>query len=150
LRWSGNPEFEHEQFRQFNPLQLLNITKDHKDISFYSFQRDNDLVDLSSYENITDLSNKLIDWETTFSYLDDMDLVITSCTSIAHASAALGKETWVITPILSYYIWALPGEKSPWYDTVTLYRQPEYKNWNPLFDNINRDLKIKFKKEEGN
>jgi len=131
LRWSGNPEFEHQQFRKFDPDLLLNITKDNPDISFYSFQKDLDLKDLREHTNVEDLSNLLSNWEYTLSFLNDMDLVITSCTSIAHAAAALGKETWVITPILPYYIWALPGNKSPWYD----------KNWNPLFDNINEDLK---------
>lgn len=141
IRWSGNPEFEHEQFRKFDPFDLINITNDFDDVSFYSFQRDQDMVDLSKHKNIMDLSGLLSNWESTLSFLNDMDLNITSCTSIAHASAALGKETWVITPILPYYIWALPGDKSPWYDSVTLYRQPKYQEWNPLFDNIKKDLK---------
>jgi len=144
LRWSGNPQFEHQQFRKFDPLDLLNITKECEDISFYSFQRDIDMMDLSEFKNIVDLSTFLTDWESTLTFINDMDLVITSCTSIAHASAALGKETWVITPVLPYYIWALPGNKSFWYDSVTLYRQPDYKNWFPLFDNIKKDLKTKF------
>jgi hypothetical protein len=75
--------------------------------------------------------------------MDAMDLVITSCTSIAHAAAALGKPTWVIVPILPYYIWALPGNKSPWYDSVTLFRQEVYKEWQQTFAKLDLDPNLR-------
>ena len=144
IRWSGNPSFEHEQYRKFDTFDFLDITKNFPNISFYSFQRDIDLVDLSIYKNVTDLAKLLCTWEDTLSYLNEMDLVITSCTSIAHASAALGKETWVIVPILSYYIWAYPGDKSYWYDSIKIFRQSSYNDWSNIFENIQNNLKLKF------
>jgi len=141
IRWSGNPQFEHEQFRRFDPHSLLNMSNEFPEFSFYSFQKDDNLIDLKNYQNVVDLNNLMIDWDTTLSYLNEMDLVITSCTSIAHASAALGKPTWVITPILSYYIWALDGKKSPWYNSVNLYRQNKFQDWSNVFIEIKNDLK---------
>lgn len=135
--WSGNPNFEHEQHRKFQPEQLINIHK-FPNTQIYSFQRDTDLQELP--ENVIDLKNFLLGWEDTLQLLSSMDLVISSCTSIAHASAALGIETWIIVPILPYYIWALPGNKSPWYESVTLYRQSKYNNWNEIFDQLYSDL----------
>jgi hypothetical protein len=136
--WSGNPEFEHEQHRRFPPEKLIDIYKI-PGIKVYSFQRDTNLRELP--EEVYDLKNFLLGWEETLQFLDSMDLVISSCTSVAHAAAALGKETWVITPILPYYIWALPGNKSPWYDAVTLYRQIRYSGWEETFENLYFDLK---------
>jgi hypothetical protein len=53
----------------------------------------------------------------------------------------MGKDTWVIPPILPYYIWALPQNTSPWYKNVKLYRQTEYGNWDDPFEKIKTDLK---------
>jgi hypothetical protein len=74
-----------------------------------------------------------------------MDLVITSCTSVAHMSAALGVETWVVVPILPYYMWSVPGEKSAWYDSVTLFRQEKYGDWTAPFAKISKRLEERTK-----
>ncbi len=126
IRWSGNPKFEHEQHRRFPP-ELLFELRHIPGIELYSLQRDNDLRDLPP--GIVDLQFLLNSWEDTAAAIANLDLVITSCTAVAHLAAAMGKETWVILPILPYYVWALPGESSPWYDTVRLFRQEVYGTW---------------------
>lgn len=52
----------------------------------------------------------------------------------------MGVPTWVVVPIMPYYIWAMPGNKSAWYNTVTLFRQTRYGHWDDVFWNINREL----------
>lgn len=128
LKFYGNPKFEHEQHRKFNAQDLIAVVGDRP------------WVNLQKEE--TDLP--LESWEDTLALLSQLDLVITSCTSIAHAAAALGRETWVIVPILPYYIWALPGDGSPWYDSVHLYRQEKYSDWSQAFEKIKRDLESRF------
>jgi len=107
--------------------------------TFYSLQRDHDLFDVS----FTDLRHKMKTWEDTARVLAGLDLVITSDTSVAHCSAALGIETWIIVPILPYYPWALPGNCTSWYDSVKLYRQSTYGNWDAPFEQIKKDLQDK-------
>jgi hypothetical protein len=143
LKWSGNPHFEHEQHRKFDTKYLTGLA-DEFEANFYSFQRDEDLHDV----NFLDLRNELPDWEKTASYLLSMDLVITSCTSIAHMAAALGVKTWVIVPVLPYYIWANMSNKSLWYDSVTLYRQDKYGEWKKPFEQIKKDLNLFLKEKQ--
>ena len=102
IRWAGNPKFEHEQHRKFDPQPLIDL-HDLSGITLYSLQRDEDLIDGLPF---ADLRNQMQTFEDTASILQGLDLVITSCTSIAHLSAALGKETWVIVPVMHYYEWA--------------------------------------------
>lgn len=135
LRWAGNPQFEHEQYRRF-PIELMLDLAKISGATFYSLQRDNDLIDVP----FTDLRHEMKTWEDTASILAGLDLVITSDTSIAHCAAALGIETWNILPILPYYLYALPQNTTPWYDTMKLYRQEEYTNWESPFINIKNDL----------
>lgn len=142
IRWSGNPKFEHQQFRIFPPEKLINLAK-YSDIQFYSLQRDNDLIELP--DTIIDLNDKLESWEDTAAAIENLDLVITSCTSIAHLSAAMGKPTWILIPVLPYHVWAYGDSTSPWYQPQTrLFRQTEFGNWNHPFDQIEISLIQKF------
>lgn len=140
IRWSGSPLFEHQQFRVFPPEQLIDLYK-RVDAKFYSFQRDTDIRELP--EEITDLQHLLLSWEDTAAALQNLDLVITSCTSVAHLASAMGIPTWVIVPILPYHCWAYGGDHSPWYENTTkVYRQIDFGNWDKTFEKLGNDLEI--------
>jgi hypothetical protein len=51
----------------------------------------------------------------------------------------------VIVPVLPYYAWAVPSEKSVWYDSVRLFRQKEYGNWDAPLQAIREALQEKTK-----
>ena len=139
LRWSGNPQFEHEQHRKFDSKLMIGMS-DIQGVTCYSFQRDQDMVDNLPFEQLD-----LPTFEDTASKLMAMDLVITSCTSVAHLSAALGKETWIIVPVLPYYLWAEPGESSAWYKNVRLFRQEKYGEWDAPLAAVRQALQDRVK-----
>ena len=149
IRWSGNPLFEHQQFRIFPPEKLINLVKYKDQVALYSFQRDNDIMELP--EGINDLQHILISWEDTAAALQNLDLLITSCTSVAHLSAAMGLPTWVIVPILPYHIWAYGEDHSPWYpETTRVFRQKHFCKWEDTFEEIENCLVEKFNLEKVN
>mgnify|MGYP001609630238 CR=1 FL=1 len=82
----------------------------------------------------------LDDWITTASVIGGCDLVITSCTSIGHLGGAIGVPTWIMVPIMPYFLWALPGDTAPWYDSVKLFRQEKYEDWTSAFDKLKKEL----------
>ena len=137
IRWAGNPQFEHDQFRSVPP-ELFFLLSDIEGIRLFSFQRDNDLIHLP--ENVIDLRPFLQSWEDTASLLQSMDLVISSCTSLAHLSAAMGKPTDILVPIMPYYLWAPSGNSSIWYNSAKLYRQTAFGSWNTIFQKLKSDL----------
>ena len=144
IRWAGNPKFEHQQFRKFPTNFITNLSK-YDDIQLYSFQRDQDLIDLP--ENVVDLQHLLISWEDTAAALVNLDLLITSCTSVAHLAAALGVETWVIVPALPYHTWTAGSPEStttPYYKCVKLFRQKTHGKWNEPWQSLYKDLEEKF------
>lgn len=146
IRWSGSPLFEHQQFRIFPPEPLINLAKYDK-LQFYSLQRDTDTRELP--DSIIDLQHLMLSWEDTAAAFSNMDLIITSCTSIAHLASAMGKPTWVIVPLLPYHVWAYGNEHSPWYQKTTkIYRQTEFGNWNAPFEKIENDLVAYFNLEK--
>ena len=137
IRWRGLPTFEHEQFRMF-PENLMFDAVNIDNVQVYGLQKDwNEEVP----EHITSLDKYLTTWEDIAGAIANLDLVISSCTSVAHLAAAMGKPTWIVVPILPYYTWALPGNTSPWYDSVRLFRQTEFGIWDDVFVGINKELK---------
>jgi len=136
IRWSGRPEFEHEQHRRFDPTELLNLHKIEK-VTLYSLQRDENTIDGLPF---ADLRSIMTDWEETSAIIEDLDLVISSCTSVAHLAASMGKETWIIVPALPYYTWAMPGDTSAWYESVRLFRQKSYGDWSSPLNEVKEAL----------
>jgi hypothetical protein len=144
IRWAGNPKFEHQQFRRFPEKFITNLSK-YKEIQLFSLQRDANIIDLP--KDTVDLQHLLLSWEDTLAAIANLDIVITSCTSIAHAAAAIGKTTWVVVPILPYHTWTpySPNSKtSPYYDCVTIFRQKKAQKWNDTWQDLYATLEEKF------
>ena len=145
LRWQGNPAYDHDLHRSI-PFAEMFAAVSHIDADFYSLQRDNGMEEILGYEDkITRLDNHMQSYEDTLSMLSDLDLIITSCTSIGHAAAAMGKETVVITPISAYYTWCHSSEKSPWYgDNLTLLRQQRPRTWEEPLEELRNLVNMKW------
>ena len=144
IRWAGNPKFEHQQFRKFPENFITNLSK-YPELQIYSLQKDHNLINLP--EGVVDLQHFLISWEDTMAAIANLDIVITSCTSIAHISAAMGKETWVMVPVLPYHTWTYgspTNDGSPYYNCVKLFRQTEKSKWNVPFQKMYAALEEKF------
>jgi len=136
IRWSGSPEFEDEQHRRFPPELMIGL-HDIPNTTFYSLQRDENLIDGLPFG---DMREQMKSWDETANIIAGCDLIITSCTSVAHLSGAIGKPTWVVTPIMPYYTWVVPGDTSNWYDSVKLFRQEKYGEWDEPFKKIREEL----------
>ena len=59
----------------------------------------------------------------TAAVMMNCDLIITSDTAVAHLAGALGCQTWVALKYVPDWRWMLDRSDSPWYPTMTLYRQ---------------------------
>lgn len=136
IRWSGSPDFEDEQHRRFNPELMINL-HDIPNTTFYSLQRDENCVDGLPF---ADMREHMKTWDDTASIIAGCDLIITSCTSVAHLAGAMGVPTWIVTPIMPYYTWVVPGDTSRWYDSVRLFRQEKYGEWEAPFAKIREEL----------
>lgn len=135
LRWQGNPEFEHQQHRLFPSELMFNAVKG-VDAEFISLQRDEGAEHKPEWVKESCLDT----WLDTQEAIASCDLVITSCTSVAHLSAAMGIPTWIVVPILPYYLWAKPGATTEWYNSVKLFRQLSHGDWSHPFVEINKHL----------
>ena len=135
LRWQGSSAFEHEHHKRF-PYELMFEAVKNIDAEFVSLQRDEGLEAKPDWVKETLLDT----WKDTQRVTAGCDLVISSCTSVSHLSAAMGIETWVVTPIMPYFLYAKDGDSTPYYDNMTLFRQEEFGRWKAPFKNIEKRL----------
>jgi len=125
IKCMGNPKYDQDLHRTIPFEQLIDSIPE--DYEIYSFHIDEEFA----HPRVIQLKDKIKTWDDTIDYINQMDIIVSSCTSLIHAAGAIGKESIVIIPILTYYTWAKLGYHTKWYgDNLTVLRQREYDNWN--------------------
>jgi tetratricopeptide (TPR) repeat protein len=76
----------------------------------------------------------------TAAVIENLDLVITCDTSIAHLAGAMGRATYVALQYAPDWRWMLERGDSLWYPTHRLFRQSQEGQWSDVFDSIHRSL----------
>jgi hypothetical protein len=141
IRWRGNHLYEQDLARAV-PFSLLEELTKLRGVTVYSLQRDEGSEERPPDSRVVDLGPELRTWEDTAAAIAQLDLVVSSCTSVPHLAAAMGKPVWLFCPINPYYIWATPGDLSPWYPRVRLFRQTRLGDWTGPFSDLRARLKI--------
>lgn len=142
LVWTGSLGHQRNPFRAVwieNYFRFANVAN----TSFYSFQfnAQQDIAKAKSHKlNITDLTAEMQNFDASGAALQEMDLLITVCTSTAHLAGALGIPTWLLLDVNPHWVWLLKREDSPWYPNTKLYRQKNYLEWEPVLQTMHEDL----------
>jgi tetratricopeptide (TPR) repeat protein len=76
----------------------------------------------------------------TAAVIENLDLVVTIDTSIAHLAGALGRPVWIAIKHSPEWRWMLERETSPWYDSARLFRQSQRGDWDEVFERMAREL----------
>jgi len=104
----------------------------------WSFQigpRAADLKRVGADAMIFDLGPRLFDFAETAAALQQVDILVTIDTAVAHLAGALGVTTYVLLLYTSDWRWFDQGDTSPWYPSMRLFRQRKPNQWDePLAD----------------
>jgi hypothetical protein len=87
-----------------------------------------------------DFTDELNDFADTAALIANLDLVISVDTSTAHLAAAMGKPVWILNRFDTCWRWMLDRRDSPWYPTITLYRQTRPGVWDDVIESVRTDL----------
>ncbi|HSZ54764.1 MAG TPA: tetratricopeptide repeat protein [Tepidisphaeraceae bacterium] len=131
LVWAGNPTYRNDRNRSISLAALSPLAKA-EGARFFSLQKGEaarQAQQAPAGMEIVDWTAELIDFSDTAALIDNLDLVISVDTAVAHLAGALGRPVWMLLPLTPDWRWMLGREDSPWYPTMRLFRQPEWGDW---------------------
>lgn len=145
LAWTGSQGHQRNPFRRVGWERYAEHFGGMHDVAFYSLQPGAG-ADVAAARAaglpMSDYTAEFANFDDTAAFVSALDLVITVCTSVAHLSGALGCRTWVLLDVNPHWVWLLDRPDSPWYPSATLYRQPEFGQWDPALEAAARDLSL--------
>ncbi len=141
--WRGNSFPVHNRKRHTELADFVKLF-DIDSTAFFCLQKDITIDEknvLRNFDNVTDLSSQLKDFNDTAAFCSQMDLIISVDTAVLHLTAAMGKTAWALLTFSPDWRWQIKSDKSPWYPTMKLFRQKIIFEWDNVFDNIKEELK---------
>lgn len=139
--WQGGKNTDTDTIRSI-PLSLFSQLFQ-VNAEFYCLQKEitlKDMTILNQYTNVHYWHNEIESFMDTSAIIEQMDLVISVDTSVAHLSAAMGKTTWILLHYSPDFRWLYQGENSIWYDSVRLFRQKLDYDWKPVIQQVKDEL----------
>jgi tetratricopeptide (TPR) repeat protein len=133
------------------PLQLFEPLSTYETISWYSLQKHDGAEQahaldgrfkLITYDDLDTEHGAFMD---TAALIESLDVVITIDSAVAHLAGALGKEVWLLLPYATDWRWIEGQTISPWYPTMTIFKQENPFDWSAVIAAIDDKLAEKSK-----
>jgi hypothetical protein len=148
LVWKGSSNFEFNEPRSLPGLNTLTPLWRVDGVSFVSLQKglgEDEPNEPGAPAPLVALGKDIHDFADTAAIVESLDLVITTCTSIAHVAGALGKTCWVmLASPWADWRWLTDRSDSPWYPgVIRLFRQQRAGDWDEVIGRVAVALKEK-------
>ena len=145
INWQASPNPDLDKGRSFklkyfNEISIMNKIKLHSLQKIYGL---NQIKEISKQFqlNIIDNFDEEAPFVDTAAIIENLDLIITCDTSIAHLSGAIGKKTFLLLQKNCEWRWLQDIDYSPWYNSIKIYRQKTQDDWSTVFDEVKKDIK---------
>jgi hypothetical protein len=139
VRFIGNKKNNALLYRHIelhDMMDFLHDSFDGYDVEYYSLQKGDGEDEVKTCPELIDIADQITSFDDTFALLENLDLVVTTCTSVLHASAIVGTKTIGFVPIAAYFTYLSPTTEgrppntSIWYgDNLRFFRQVKPKSW---------------------
>jgi tetratricopeptide (TPR) repeat protein len=137
LVWAGSPTHKNDPARSIPP-HLLEPLAATEGASFVSLQKSlgGPSPQPPASLRLHDFTDELSDFADTAALLDQLDLVISVDTAVAHLAGAMGKPVWLMLPAINDWRWLVGRDDSPWYPSAKLFRQTAQGDWTGVIDRV--------------
>ena len=141
VAWAGAAHHLNDRRRSM-PIASLVPLFELPGIRWFSLQKggsERDIADVPAARAVVRLAPDT-ELARTAALIDTLDAVITVDTSIAHLAGALGKSVWVMLPFAPDWRWGIRGNRTPWYRSARLFRQPAVGDWTSVIADVRTAL----------
>jgi hypothetical protein len=144
LAWKGNAALSNDANRSLPGLAALAPLWSVAGARFFSLQKgqaEDEAAAPPPGQPLVALGPHLTDFGETAAVIEQLDLVVSVDTAVAHLAGALGKPASVLLPATATdWRWGRERADSPWYPSLTLYRQPTPGDWRAAIAAVAADL----------
>jgi tetratricopeptide (TPR) repeat protein len=148
IAWQGSKTFNTDRSRSI-PLRHFEAIAAVDRVRLYSLQKNDGVEQIAKVADrfkVTEFDPPLDEggsgaFMDTAAVMSQLDLVITSDTSIAHLAGAMGVRVWMPLNYGCDWRGLREREDSPWYPTMRLFRQETRDEWPSVFARIERILR---------
>ncbi len=116
-------------------------------LEFHALQKEfrpEDEALIVGIKNIQLHQYELHDFSDTAALIQEMDLIVSVCTSVTHLAGSLNQPAWVLLPYSADYRWMLNANDSKWYPSIKLIRQTKINDHTGQVKELLKGLKAKF------
>jgi tetratricopeptide (TPR) repeat protein len=141
--WAGSATHKNDRHRSCSLEQFIGLTEI-PSVRLYALQKGpaaNQLRELTDNTMITNIADQFEDFADTAAAIDNLDLVISVDTAVLHLAGAMAKPVWALLPFVPDFRWMLNRDDTPWYPTMTLFRQSRLDRWDDVFARVTSQLK---------
>lgn len=93
---------------------------------------------------LLDPMGEVRDFADTAAIVEQLDLVVTVDTAVAHLAGALGRPVWVMSRYDACFRWLADRDDSPWYPTLCLFRQNTPGDWQGVVARVAAELRARW------
>lgn len=133
LVWKGSTIHSADRERSLASLIQLAPLWQVPGVSFISLQKGQGEEEANRpppQQALLHLGSEISDFADTAAIVDQLDLIIAVDTAVVHVAGALNKPCWVLLPhFATDWRWQLERSDSPWYPSLTLFRQDATGDW---------------------
>ena len=141
LAWSGNKNYFLDSYRSIPFKYFKNILK-FQNINFFKLSKDTSIEEKKEYDlypNLINLGDRsLIE---VSEYINNLDLVISSDTSIIHLAGILNKKSILLLNYNSDWRWFDDNDQTIWYPSVDIIKQEKFDSWDEVFVKLENKIK---------
>jgi ADP-heptose:LPS heptosyltransferase len=146
IAWQGNPKYVADGQRSI-PLRHFEALATVPGVTLVSLQKGPGSEQLAKLGGRFAVVDPGLELDAADVFVDsaavmaNLDLVVSSDTSVAHLAGALGVPVWVALTQMPDWRWLRERQDSPWYPSMRLVRQTERGNWGGVFERIAAELR---------
>jgi tetratricopeptide (TPR) repeat protein len=140
--WQGNAKSAADVGRSFGVEQFAGLAE-LAGVRLISLQKGTSELPFGIEDLGTDFDAGPNSFLDTAAVMESIELIITSDTAVAHLAGALGRPVWVALRHWPDWRWFTHRSDSPWYPTMTLFRQRVPDDWAQVFADIQNSLLAK-------
>ena len=148
IAWSGNKKYFLDSYRSI-PFKYFNNILKFQNINFFKLSKDNKDEEKNEYDlfpNLINLGDRSL--VEVSEYIKNLDLIISSDTSIIHLAGILNRKSILLLNFNSDWRWFDDNTQTIWYPSIEIIKQEKFDNWDTVFaklenkiNNLNLNIK---------